>query len=108
MTNIKKVVHFIDGDYVVSIVIDWDEHNQEYLLCLKVSDEDRFPQIKIQILFKGVVEMNLINFGGGLFQFCDLIIEIDDRGYDRRKYIVRQIEDDSIIFGCRSYELLSA
>ncbi|MEI7052213.1 hypothetical protein WCL09_17635 [Pseudomonas koreensis] len=70
----------------------------KYSLSLTMfSSED--PETEgVTAVFHDVSALNLSGFGGGLTQFMDLVVTRIDRGLDRIRYELRDIEDEKISF----------
>lgn len=73
-------------------------------LVLILTDDEVSPTKSIQVEFKGVSELCLKDFGGGLTQLLHLVItDISDRQLDRLNYQVNEVEKDSLSFLCQSF-----
>jgi len=86
----------IQHNAVVSLNIEIQDF--KYNLALTMSSLDDAAENTITINFQDVSALNLSGFGGGLTQFMELVVTRIDRGLDRIRYELRDIEDEKISF----------
>ncbi|MGU3345807.1 hypothetical protein [Pseudomonas monsensis] len=70
----------------------------KYNLTLTMSSSEDPETDGVTAVFLDVSALNLSGFGGGLTQFMDLVVTRIDRGLDRIRYELRDIEDEKISF----------
>lgn len=86
----------IQHNAVVSLNIEIQDF--KYNLALTMSSLDDAAESAITINFQDVSALDLIGFGGGLTQFMELVVTRIDRGLDRIRYELRDVEDEKISF----------
>jgi hypothetical protein len=86
----------IQHNAVVSLNIEIQDF--KYNLALTMSSLDDAAENTITINFQDVSALNLSGFGGGLTQFMELVVTRIDRGLDRVRYELRDVEDEKISF----------
>jgi len=70
----------------------------KYNLMLTMSSSKEPEEEGVTTVFYDVSSLNLCGLGGGLTQFMDLVVTRIDRGLDRIRYELRDIEDEKISF----------
>ncbi|CAI8805018.1 MULTISPECIES: hypothetical protein [Pseudomonas] len=86
----------IQHNAVVSLNIEIQDF--KYNLALTMSSLDDAAESAITINFQDVSALDLSGFGGGLTQFMELVVTRIDRGLDRIRYELKDVEDEKISF----------
>ncbi|MHA3736926.1 hypothetical protein ACXR0M_14845 [Pseudomonas sp. Eth.TT006] len=81
---------------VVSLNIEIQDF--KYNLALTLSSLNDLASGVITVHFHDVSALELKGFGGGLTQFMELVVTRVDRGLDRIRYELRDVEDEKITF----------
>ncbi|WP_277761510.1 hypothetical protein [Pseudomonas sp. A34-9] len=87
---------FFDHNCVAAMNLEMVDFKYNLSLTMSSSED---PETKgVTAVFHDVSSLNLSGFGGGLTQFMDLVVTRIDRGLDRIRYELRDIEDEKISF----------
>ena len=75
-------------------------------LILELSKGDAPTESILRVTFRGVSQLRLQRFGGGLTQVLHLqATDISKQQLDQVSYEIRELERDAIAFCCRSIEV---
>lgn len=92
--------------FVRGITISFDYLKTAYNITLLLSTTEDDYSSEIELTFHDVSGLNLKDFGGGLCQLLQLMIIKIDRGLDRIRYEVVDIERELISFSFFSFEVI--
>ncbi|WP_020594042.1 hypothetical protein [Kiloniella laminariae] len=108
MNDLKNLNELLAGvTFVRSIRIDIEPVTYAYNMLLVMGKHADLDEGMISVCFKGVSNLNLPDFGGGLTQFMWLQISHLDAGLDRIKYSLADLENESIFCHFYSVTLLT-
>lgn len=89
--------------------LDYFADRGSFELTLHLSESVASNARSAVIVFSDVGELTVKAFGGGLSQFLHLTLSDEsDRGLDRIKYFVRELERDAISFTCSGFSVSPA
>ncbi|ESK56911.1 hypothetical protein [Acinetobacter tjernbergiae] len=106
MLNVSEANEWLANfDQVELFKIEYDDLNACYNLTLVFSkDLMNTSSQKLNVIFYYVSSLNLNDsFQSNFQQFMSLVIEKDSNRWENVNYEVRQIEDDNLMFKCKSF-----
>ncbi|NTZ93955.1 hypothetical protein FCH79_01265 [Pseudomonas koreensis] len=87
---------FFENNCVAAIKLEMVDF--KYSLSLTMSSSEDPETEGVTAVFHDVSALNLSGFGGGLTQLMDLVVTRIDRGLDRIRYELRDIENEKNSF----------